>query len=181
MAERWDGMAPFGSRGEELLKEIDEVLAHTQNQKLKVEGTYVKAKAQLIRSQQKTEGKADLSAVDAFLQLAPKDPRASRLIYMAATSAGDQKAKTAFEDRLLKDFPDSQFATMVKGARRHREGIGKPFELEFTDAISGTHDLDERAQGQGRGPRLLGHLVRPLRGRDAQDEGALREVPPQGG
>jgi thiol-disulfide isomerase/thioredoxin len=138
LVERWEGMPAFGSRGEDLLKEIDHVLAQTSNQKLKVEGTYVKAKTQLVRSQQSRKGKADLSAVDAFLEMAPKDQRAGQLIYMAAASTADTKAKAAYEDRLLKDFPDNMFATMVKGARRQREGIGKPFDLEFTDASSGT-------------------------------------------
>jgi thiol-disulfide isomerase/thioredoxin len=138
MAERWGNKTPLGSEGDALLKEIDDVLAHTKNQKLKVDGTYFKAQTQVYRSEQSGNGKPYLSAVDAFLQLAPKDPRAGRLIYMAATAARDEKARTAFEDRLLKDFADSQFATMVKGARRQRDQIGKPFELEFTDAISGS-------------------------------------------
>ena len=114
MVQRWEGMPPFGSRGDELLKEIDDVLAHTKNAKFKVEGTFAKARAQLIRGQQAQEGKSDLSAVDDFLKLAPKDPRAGQLIYMASMSATDQKAKAAYEDRILKEFPDSMFAGMVK-------------------------------------------------------------------
>ena len=138
MAERWGSKPPYGSEGDALLKEIDDILAHTKNEKLKIEGTFFKARAQVFKSQEGGDGKLDLSSVDAFLQLAPKDPRAGQLIYMAASSARDEKAKTAMEERILKDFADSQFATMIKGSRRQREGIGKPFELEFTEAISGS-------------------------------------------
>ena len=138
MPERWASMTPFGTKGEALLKEIDEVLSKSKNAKLKIDGTYVKAQAQLVRSQQQRDGKADLSAIDDFIQLAPKDPRASQLVYMAAQSAGDDEKRKAFEDRLLKDFPDSMYGKMITGARRQREGLGKPFELEFTDAISGS-------------------------------------------
>jgi len=138
MAERWGSTRPVGPEGDELLKEIDDVLAHSKNEKLKTEGTYFKAQAEIFKSQQGGNGRLNLAPIDAFLKLAPKDPRAGQLLYMAAGSEGDEKAKTALEDRLLKEFADSQFATMVKGSRRQREAVGKPFQLEFTDAISGS-------------------------------------------
>ena len=138
MAERWESTPPGGPQIDALIKEIDDVLAHTKNDKLKVEGTYVKAQAKLFKDRQHGVGKLDTTAIDAFIQLAPKDPRAGRLIYMAAISASDPKTKAALEDRILKDYPDSQFTAMIKGARRQREGVGKPFELEFTDASSGS-------------------------------------------
>ncbi|MGC8644549.1 MAG: redoxin family protein [Isosphaeraceae bacterium] len=138
MAERWDGMAPFGSQGEKLLKEIDDVLAHTANSQLKIEGTFVKAQVQLIRSRQNPDLKPDLTAVDAFVKLAPQDPRADQLIYLASKSVPDQASQVAYEDLLLKDYPDSRYVTMVKGVRHQRAGLGKPFHLEFIDAISGS-------------------------------------------
>ena len=138
MAERWESTPPGGPQIDALIKEIDDVLAHTKNEKLKVEGTYVKAMAKLFKDRQHGVDKLDTTAIDAFIQLAPKDPRAGRLIYIAAMSASDPKTKAALEDRILKDYPDSQFTAMIKGARRQREGVGKPFELEFTDASSGS-------------------------------------------
>jgi thiol-disulfide isomerase/thioredoxin len=139
MAERWGSTPPGGPQIDALIKEIDDVLAHTKNNKLKVEGAYFKAHAQLFKARQHVEGKLlDTAAIDAFIQLAPKDPRAGQLIYMAAMSASDPKTKTALEDRILKEYPASQFTSMIKGARRQREGLGKPFELEFTDASSGS-------------------------------------------
>ena len=57
---------------------------------------------------------------------------------MAASMTKDEKAKAAIEDRLIKEFPDSQFAGMIQGARRQKEAVGKPFDLEFTDAIKGS-------------------------------------------
>ncbi len=138
MAEKWGNTPPGGPQIEALVKEIDDVMAHTKNEKLKVEGAFFKAQAQLFKDRQNGEGKVDTTAIDAFIQLAPKDPRAGRLVYMAAMTTSDEKTKTALEDRILKEFPDSQFAPMIKGARRQREGIGKPFDLEFTDATNGS-------------------------------------------
>jgi thiol-disulfide isomerase/thioredoxin len=138
MAERWGSTNPSGPQGDALIKEIDNVLAHSKNEKLKVEGTYVKAMAQVFKSRQNAEAKLDTAELEAFIQLAPKDPRAGRLLYIAASSVTDPKTKAALEDRILKDYPDSQFTTMIKGARRQRDGVGKPFELEFSDATKGT-------------------------------------------
>ena len=68
---------------------------NTKNEKLKLEGTYFKAQAEIIKSQQGGNGKLNIAPIDAFLKLAPKDPRAGRLLYMAAMSESDEKAKTA--------------------------------------------------------------------------------------
>jgi thiol-disulfide isomerase/thioredoxin len=138
MAERWESTNPGGPQGDALTKEIDEVLAQTKNDKLKVEATYIKAMIHLFKSRQSAEAKLDRSAIDAFIQLAPNDPRASRLVYLAAMASSDPTIKAEFEDRMLKAYPDSQFTSMIKGARRQREGLGKPFELEFNDATSGS-------------------------------------------
>ncbi|WP_422930193.1 sigma-70 family RNA polymerase sigma factor [Singulisphaera sp. PoT] len=43
------------------------------------------------------------------------------------------------EARLEREYPTSYGSQMVKGARRQSEGLGKPFELEFNDAITGRH------------------------------------------
>ena len=50
----------------------------------------------------------------------------------------DKVAKAAIEDRILKDFSDSRYAAAIAGTRRRTEAIGKPFELEFTEAINGS-------------------------------------------
>jgi len=138
MVQRWASTPPSVPQVNALIKEIDDVLAHTKNDRLKVDGTFLKAQAKIFIDRQNGESKLDTSAIDAFIQLAPKDPRAGQLMFMAAMSASDAKTKSALEDRILKEFPDSQFVAMIKGVRRLREGIGKPFELEFADATSGS-------------------------------------------
>ena len=77
--------------------------------------------------------------MDEFIKLAPKDERCSNLLYGAASlTTKDDKVKAAIEDRIVKEYPDSQFAGMIVGSRRQKEAIGKPFDLEFTDAIKGS-------------------------------------------
>ena len=68
----------------------------------------------------------------------PKDPRGAQLLYMATFVTTDEKAKDAIEDRILKEFPDSSIAASDPRYPPQKEAVGKPFELEFTDAINGS-------------------------------------------
>jgi thiol-disulfide isomerase/thioredoxin len=133
MAERW---MRSGMGFDETAKEVDAILAKTKNPKLKVEGAFAKARTKLMESLR--HGAADLSCFDEFVKLAPKDPRGASLLYSATFSTRDAKAKAAIEDRIVKDFPDSPMVAMIKATRRQHEMVGKPFELEFTDAIKGS-------------------------------------------
>jgi thiol-disulfide isomerase/thioredoxin len=45
--------------------------------------------------------------------------------------------RTELARRIVDEYPDSFRGRMVRGQDRQRERIGQPFELEFTDAISG--------------------------------------------
>jgi thiol-disulfide isomerase/thioredoxin len=135
MVERWRTVSA-GRGSEGAIKEINDVMAQTSNPKLKVEAAFAKAGIALNKS--RASGTPDVSAVDEFLKLAPKDPRAVSLLYGAARTATNPETKAALEERIIKDFPDSRYAGMIKGGRRQGEGVGKPFELEFTDAISGS-------------------------------------------
>jgi thiol-disulfide isomerase/thioredoxin len=136
LEERWATIIQLGNNPDKALKEIDETLAHNTNAKIKTGGTFVKARIQLMEG--RASGKPDLAATNEFIKLAPKDPRCGTLLYMAMNFTKDEKAKAAIEDRLVKEFPDSQYAGMLLGSRRQKEGLGKPFDLEFTDAIKGS-------------------------------------------
>jgi thiol-disulfide isomerase/thioredoxin len=145
--QRWQSMSPLGPQGKVLSQEIDDVYANAANPKLKLEASFFKAQLGLFNA--RTSGKLDLSAVDEFIKLAPKgDPRAPGLLYSAAVATQDEKARAGFEERLLKEFGDTQYAGMLKSARRQREAVGKPFELEFTDAIKGSNVSIKNLKGK---------------------------------
>jgi thiol-disulfide isomerase/thioredoxin len=136
MAEHWQRIPPLGPDADKLNKEIEDVLAHTKNAKLKLEAVFTRARASLYKG--RASGSPDLTSVDEFLKLAPRDPRAPTLLYMAANFTRDQAAKKTTEDRLVKEFPDSNYAGMIQAVRRQHEAVGKPFDLEFADAINGS-------------------------------------------
>ncbi len=146
MAEHWRRMPPAGPNEAKLKQEIAAVLARTKNEKLRTEGYFARAQAGLYKSQQ--TGLLDLQGVDEFVEKYPKDPRAEQLLYFATFVTRDEKSKQALEDRLLKDYPRSRVAEAVTGTRRQRGAIGKPFEFEFTDAISGSNVSMKNLKGK---------------------------------
>ena len=113
LPERWMNLQFTGATPDAGYDEVVEVLAHNKNEKLKLEGSFHKARFQLIKGSE--SGKPELTAMDEFIKLAPKDPRSPNLLYGAVTLTKDSKAKAAIEDRLVKDFPESMYAGMVSG------------------------------------------------------------------
>ncbi len=136
MTERWRTLFVSDPESGDVLKEIDQVSNQTNDRKLKAQAAFWKADVKLAKS--RATGKPDLSGVEEFVKLAPKDPRGADLLYRATSAAKDKDLKTALEDRILNDFPDSRYVGVIKGSRRQRTLIGKPFDLEFSDAIKGS-------------------------------------------
>jgi thiol-disulfide isomerase/thioredoxin len=131
LLSRWSNMSPYGKDGEKLFKEIDEAIKRTENPRIKIDGTLVKARARIHQAAR--QGPLDLTFMDEFLKLAPKDDRAAQLVYMAYSVAKDEKIKIKLEGRLLSQFADTKYASAADCGRRQRLGLGKPFHLEFTD------------------------------------------------
>jgi thiol-disulfide isomerase/thioredoxin len=136
LPERWGSIMQLGPQTDEFAQEIDDVCSRAVNPKLKLEASFFKAQRGLLNA--RSSGKLDMSAIDGFIKLAPKDRRAPALLFTATMVVKDDKVKSGLEERLLKEFPDSQFGEMVKSVRRQLASVGKPFELEFTDAIKGS-------------------------------------------
>jgi thiol-disulfide isomerase/thioredoxin len=137
LSSRWTNFDFFTeSTPEELIKEADFVLGRTSEKTLKASALFLKARVALMKDN--ANPAAALPAIDAFVKAAPGDPRGASLLYSAARSVTDTKIKTELEDRIVKEFPKSPYVASIEGARKQRESVGKPFDLEFADAIKGT-------------------------------------------
>ncbi|WP_337177178.1 TlpA disulfide reductase family protein [Paludisphaera sp.] len=130
LVERWHGMdLDAGALG----KEVEEAVEKTGDAELRVEGAYVKAR---LAMSQASDPEGFIKAADEFATVAPKgDRRLGGLLFAAYQTIKDPARKVELEERLIKDFPE--LGERVKGDRRLREAVGKPFELEFSDAVSG--------------------------------------------
>jgi thiol-disulfide isomerase/thioredoxin len=138
MAEKWKGIGarPEAGKYYELLNELENVIAHTKDEQLKIEASYTRA--QLKLNPVSARRAPDPAAVDDFLKLAPKDPRAANVLGSAAAATRDETKKAALLERLRSDFPDSDYVGMLQGPHNRTDSLGKPFHLIFDDAISGS-------------------------------------------
>ncbi len=103
MYQRW---SRYGSdRFDELFKDVDDVLAHDKNPKLRVEGTYCKARAKLWQS--RSSPSPDLSSFEEFAKVAPGDPRGASLLRDVIAQIHDEKLKATLTDRIVRDYPNS--------------------------------------------------------------------------
>jgi thiol-disulfide isomerase/thioredoxin len=142
MAQRWATLRP-----DQLDKEVDEVLAHVKNDKLQTEGAFAKARAAMAQVRSADGFGAAVPAIEAFLARAPKDPRAGQLLYILVNQTTDEAKRAEYEEMLLKT-EGNPYAEMVKDSRWRREQIGKPFKLEFEDAVKGTTVSIEGLKGK---------------------------------
>ncbi len=138
LPERWLAMGEMG-QADEALAEIEKILPTAKTQAFKVEGAYAKAKLMASSNNDKA-----VDAAQSFAKLAPFDRRAAGLLYAASQSLKDedpQKAK--IEEKILKDFANTDTAKAIKAERAESadgpkdDRMGKPFELEFEEAIKG--------------------------------------------
>jgi thiol-disulfide isomerase/thioredoxin len=135
MSERWS-IRPYAPASEKILSETNDIEAHTRNTRLKAEATYARTYTTLYDSPR--DKPLDLRAVDAYIKLFPHDPRGAILLSLATKRTRDPQLKTTLEDRIVKQFPLTMSARKILGIRQQNERIGKPFELEFTDAVGGS-------------------------------------------
>src|SRR5262249_20341023 len=108
---------------------------NAKSPKLKADAAFMKAQGVLMtdRSPEAIE-----KAAGEFAKVAPDDERGAMLLETAARLTPDKDRKMALLKRIVASYPKSGRAGSAEGGIRQPEGIGKPFELEFTDAIKGT-------------------------------------------
>lgn len=139
LPERWNALLRTDKPDVAAVKE--ETSAVLKNDKLKAEGLKTEAAffaAFAVFRGEENNFKAQLEAVESFIKIAPQDDRCPMLLYSAASNSDDSKQKTDLYRRVIKDYPKSRVVSAVEGSLKQFEGLGKPFELAFTDAIKGS-------------------------------------------
>ena len=102
-----EGRPPTGSaRLEDTIKEIEQVSSQTNDPKFKLDAIYRQGPDQAGQEplQRHTRSFRRSRSSSSWL---PKTRGAASLLYHATRAAKDRDVKTALEDRILKDFPDS--------------------------------------------------------------------------
>jgi thiol-disulfide isomerase/thioredoxin len=70
------------------------------------------------------------------------------VLWMASKQVRDDETRLEIENRIRKEFPASAIAERLRGGRRRQTAIGKPFNLEFKDAIKGSHVSIQQLRGR---------------------------------
>jgi thiol-disulfide isomerase/thioredoxin len=142
MPERWQLRPSTAAAHQTTRSEISEILARNQNPKLVAEASFHKASLAIKNSTRLDE---IMPAIDDFAKRCPKDERVAELLFQVATNAADKGKKSDLVARIEKNYPDSPAvkkladrASQTSIPEDMSERVGRPFLLEFTDAIKGT-------------------------------------------
>jgi thiol-disulfide isomerase/thioredoxin len=118
----------------ETTDEIDKVLATHPSDAVQEAGRFVKVEIAL-RSMPDQD---PMPQVNQFVQAYPHSKRVPDLLMMVSSDpAITADEKTAVLRRIVKDYPSYSSIDQVKAMLRITDAVNKPFDLKFTDAVSG--------------------------------------------
>jgi TolA-binding protein/peroxiredoxin len=98
---------------------------------------YLRAESLSLGGDDETGHDEVAAAAAAFVEAAPADPRAADMLFALANLEQDRAKQAALFRKVVDRFPGSETAGLAEGTLRRIEAVGKPFALEFTDAVSG--------------------------------------------
>lgn len=133
LEERWVSLIQSG-HASEVDKEAQQIIAANPNTPKSIDARYIRAIAVLMTQ---PETNAEEPLVEDFIKAAPNDERGGQLLYRQASLVTDQKVSHKLYRRVIDGYPKSNYGRMAAGALRQVDGLGKPFDLDFTDAITG--------------------------------------------
>jgi thiol-disulfide isomerase/thioredoxin len=136
--DRWQFIMIPGPKADALTAEVESVLATSKNEKLVAEAAFLKAAIGFEKLGPDADSATLMKIAEGFIKKAPKDPRGALFLGAIASKTTDEAKLAELNKRIEKDYPDSPNAKQLVNERRVKEAVGKPFALEFTDAIKGT-------------------------------------------
>jgi thiol-disulfide isomerase/thioredoxin len=133
MSERWMAMRQLGEAAK-AAEEIERFLKDHPDAPDKAEVLFSRA-VMLLGDD---DAAKRLAATEEFIKAKPDDARGGQFLMALAQRPGGDAAERAQLLKTVRDkYPNSAAAKAVGAELRKTEGVGKPFELAFTDAISG--------------------------------------------
>ena len=134
LPDRWKGMTQ-SRQAAAVVAEITEFLNAHPNAPFKTNAVMVRATTSLVMVARDAAGRQ--AALDAFEKASPHDKRFPSLLKLAYERAGTPEEKQTYLGRLEKEFPTERSTALTKGEAGAGHAVGKPFELAFTDLITG--------------------------------------------
>jgi thiol-disulfide isomerase/thioredoxin len=135
--ERFSSMLRPPIRPEDLdaaIKELDAARQLEGSPDLKKHATFYRAQYGMMRG---TTDAEKLASVELFVGAYREDPRSVGLLANVADTMRSTDSKVELYRRIVREFPDSPGSKYIPGKIKQIDGLNKPFELAFTDAITG--------------------------------------------
>lgn len=143
MAERWGIRAQYLDDAPATLTEITDVIAKHPNTELASEGRFWAANIAINHRESQDAYAYPFAKADELVQavLQGGDDNSERVAYLlkglAERAPEGSERQLALLKQLIADYGKTSSAGGVKGQLRQLENLGKPFDLDFTDAITG--------------------------------------------
>ncbi len=136
LQNRWTERMMDPGTAAETVAEIDRALPHLKIPAQAREARFFQVIASIRKDRAHPESAMPL--VDAFIHDDPKDERGAVLLNGLSSEVSDPTLKTSLLKRLVAEYPESRAARSATRALELAEKVGKPLDLEFTDAIKGS-------------------------------------------
>ena len=147
LPERWQ-VVLSSDKPENSVREITRSLKVGKDKKLRNEAAFYQVVG-MFREAGKTGTPAGLNeAVAKFTADYPSDDRGAEMIDALAKITPEPAAKAVLVDKLIASYPTSGAAKLATVERRRLQGAGKPFEVDFVDAIRGGRVTSESLKGK---------------------------------
>jgi thiol-disulfide isomerase/thioredoxin len=125
--------------------EVDQFIAKCTNPKNIGYAKYVRT-ALTVRGTR--DPQARLAAVNQFIADVPDMKEEGASMLLSISQQLPAKDQTTLIQRVLDEYPGTQAAQRAVGMQKLAQAEGKPFELEFTDAISGNKVSTKEMKGK---------------------------------
>ncbi|MFG0330913.1 MAG: redoxin domain-containing protein [Phycisphaerales bacterium] len=149
MPERWTILGQIG-KNSLVIEETSNYLAKHPDGSLAQEAHYAEAQSTMREYWSDAEKKKLIGErIRSYAKAYPDDERNVGMLQSLAQYHTDDPAEAkAIWKKLIDEYPDHRSAKYWPGKLRQMEGIGQPFELAFTDAITGTEVSMEQLKGK---------------------------------
>jgi thiol-disulfide isomerase/thioredoxin len=147
LPERWTTLVVRPAAAATLKGEVESVLARSKDEKLIAKADHILALQSLQAVGPSGKLGDFLPIIDAYAAKYPTDEQVPHMLIFAAGRIRDPAEKEMIYQRVEKDYKSNRMAARFvannirardEAQRSRLARVGKPFELEFTDAIKGT-------------------------------------------
>ena len=136
--------AQSAQSADDMLAEIKAVAPPAFDQSKRQDQQYVQ---QYLAARQEAMTKRARLA-EAFVAAYPQHEAAPSALYAAAQTSDDEAHALELYRKIAADYPNSPMAKPAQSQVRRADGVGKAFEISFTDAVSGETVSSDSLKGK---------------------------------